>query len=184
MQVGRKVPARLLAWNIWSLPWQCWGWKQGRPKKFPLYLLHFLSVVGGHLIWKAKTLHGMQRLLRASPTVLSMQPCRSSYLLFCNPTHKTETGTANRWGTTNRKPPGPIIMIRQSETLSSSRIIFSALFCACPRRCCPFYLRAAANCKIIVSQTDFPEPNRHVLTFLHPIFTVKVTYWAPLEMLL
>jgi hypothetical protein len=31
-----------------------------------------------------------------------------------------ETGTANRWGTTNSKPPGPIIMIGQSETLSSS----------------------------------------------------------------
>ncbi len=30
-----------------------------------------------------------------------------SYLLFSNPTHKTETGrTANRWGTTNSKPCG------------------------------------------------------------------------------
>jgi hypothetical protein len=33
-----------------------------------------------------------------------------SYVLFCNPTHETETGTANRWGTTSSKPPGPIIM--------------------------------------------------------------------------
>jgi hypothetical protein len=26
-----------------------------------------------------------------------------SYLLFCNPTHKTETGIANRWGITSRE---------------------------------------------------------------------------------
>ncbi len=43
-----------------------------------------------------------------------------SYVLFYNPTHKTETGTTKRWGTTNSKPPGQIIMIDQSETLSSS----------------------------------------------------------------
>ncbi len=51
-----------------------------------------------------------------------------SYVLFCNPTNKTETGTANRWGTTNSKPSGPIIMIGQSEMLSSSSIIFISLF--------------------------------------------------------
>jgi hypothetical protein len=43
-----------------------------------------------------------------------------SYVLFCNPINKSETGTANRWGTTNNKPPGPIIMMGQSETLSTS----------------------------------------------------------------
>jgi hypothetical protein len=46
-----------------------------------------------------------------------------SYLLFCNPTHKTETGTINIRGTSNSKPPGPIIMIGQSETPSTSQII-------------------------------------------------------------
>jgi len=30
---------------------------------------------------------------------------------FCNPTHKTESETANRWETTNSKPPVPIIMV-------------------------------------------------------------------------
>jgi len=40
---------------------------------------------------------------------------------FATPTHKTETGIANRWGmTTNSKPPGPIIMMGGSETLSRS----------------------------------------------------------------
>ncbi len=43
-----------------------------------------------------------------------------SSVLFSNPTLKTETRTASRWGTTNGKPPGPIIMMGQSETLSSS----------------------------------------------------------------
>jgi hypothetical protein len=46
-----------------------------------------------------------------------------SYLLFSNLTHKTETGTTNWSGTTNSKPPGSIIMIGQSEMLTTSQII-------------------------------------------------------------
>jgi hypothetical protein len=39
-----------------------------------------------------------------------------SYVLFsATPTHKTETGTANRWRITNNKPPGPIIMMGHSK---------------------------------------------------------------------
>jgi len=74
--------------------------------------------------------------IRASPAMLSMGPCKIfltskfSYLLFCNPTYKTEIGTAYRWGTTNSKPPGPIIMRGQSEILISSQIIFSTVFFA------------------------------------------------------
>jgi len=36
-----------------------------------------------------------------------------SYLLFCNPTHKTETGSQqiSNGGTTDSKPHGPIIMM-------------------------------------------------------------------------
>ncbi len=73
-------------------------------------------------------------LLRASPPVLSMwDPAeifftsKFSYLLFCNPTHETETMTVNRWGTTNSKPPGPIIMIDQSKSGSIIQIIFITL---------------------------------------------------------
>jgi hypothetical protein len=51
-----------------------------------------------------------------------------SYLLFSNPTHKTKSGTANRWETTNSNPPGLIIMIGKSETRSNSQIIFITLF--------------------------------------------------------
>jgi hypothetical protein len=63
----------------------------------------------------------LPRTLRPSPAVLSMLPCKHIfhiqvyYLLFSNPAHKTDTGTANRWGTTNSKPHGPIIMMGQSK---------------------------------------------------------------------
>jgi len=56
-----------------------------------------------------------------SPVVLDTWPCnmvftfKFNYLLFCNPTDKTKTETANRWGSTNSKPPGSIIMMGQSE---------------------------------------------------------------------
>jgi hypothetical protein len=39
-----------------------------------------------------------------------------SCLFFSNPTHKTKTRIANKWETTNSKPPRPIITIGQSET--------------------------------------------------------------------
>jgi hypothetical protein len=86
--------------------------------------------------------------------------------LFCNPTHKTEAGIANsKLGTTNSEPPGPIMMIGQSETLNSSQIIFITLFCAGAQRCC-----ATATVATMLRQNDFPGPNRHILTSLHPIF--------------
>jgi hypothetical protein len=50
------------------------------------------------------------------------------YLLICSLTHKTETGTANRWETIYSKPPGPIRTMGQLETLISSQIIFITLF--------------------------------------------------------
>jgi hypothetical protein len=50
------------------------------------------------------------------------------FTLFFNPTHKTESGIANRYGITNSKPPGPISMMGRSETLTSNQIIFITLF--------------------------------------------------------
>jgi hypothetical protein len=41
---------------------------------------------------------------------------------FGNRTNKTET--AYTWGTTNSKPPGPIIVINQSKILSRSQVQF------------------------------------------------------------
>ncbi len=49
---------------------------------------------------------------------------------FFNSTNKTES--ASTWETTNSKPPGPIVMIGQSETGRSNQIIFITLFsCRC-----------------------------------------------------
>ncbi len=55
-----------------------------------------------------------------------------TYVLFCNPTHKTEIGTVNRWGTTNSKPPGRIIMMSQiRNTVQRLDHIYYTLFCRC-----------------------------------------------------
>jgi hypothetical protein len=78
--------------------------------------------------------------VRASPVVLSMWLCEKiffaskfRYVLFCNPTHKTETGRANRWVTTNSKPPGPINHydgpIRNTEQQLDP--IYYTLLCIC-----------------------------------------------------
>ncbi len=99
--------------------------------------------------------------------------------LFWNPTHKTERGggALQMSGTTNSKPPGPIIMIAQSETLIGSQVIFSTLFSAGALRC-----SSAIYCAIMLSPNCFDEPNKHILTFLHPILLCTITYLAPLEM--
>jgi len=55
-------------------------------------------------------------------------PSKCSNLLVFNPSYKTKTKTSNRLETTNSKPPGPIIMICQSETESINQTIFIRLF--------------------------------------------------------
>jgi hypothetical protein len=42
-------------------------------------------------------------------------------------------------GTTNSKPPGPIILINQSEILNSSQVQFITLFFGGAKLCCNFY---------------------------------------------
>jgi hypothetical protein len=34
----------------------------------------------------------------------------------------------------------------------------------------------------MLSQNDFPEPNQHILTLIHPILLCAITYGAPQEM--
>ncbi len=54
-----------------------------------------------------------------------------SYVLFCNPIHNIETGTTNRCGTTNSKPPGPIsLMANQKHWVVRS--YYYTLFCRRP----------------------------------------------------
>jgi hypothetical protein len=79
---------------------------------------------------------------------------------FCNPTHKTETGTANRWETTSSKPPGPIIMINQSETVTRSLFVVAVPFTS--RQTPPHTL-----CNYAEPKPRFLEPNQHILSFLH-----------------
>jgi hypothetical protein len=51
------------------------------------------------------------------------------YLLFSNPTHKTEIGTANGKKTANSNPPGAIkLSTSQSETGSNQWIQFGCIY--------------------------------------------------------
>jgi len=56
-----------------------------------------------------------------------------------NPTNKTETGSAFTWGTTNSKPPRPIIVLDQSEILSRSQVQLITLFLGGAHLCWAFY---------------------------------------------
>jgi hypothetical protein len=89
-----------------------------------------------------------------------------SYLILFNPTHQAQIGTANRWETTNCKPSGPIIMMCQWETPRAD--VFITLFSTGAQHCCAF------------CQNHFPD----MLTFLHPMWLCRFTYWTQLEMLL
>ncbi len=71
-------------------------------------------------VMNALLLEHLQRCSICDPAKIFFTS-KCSYVLFCNPTNKTESGSANRWGTANSKPHGPIIMMGRSETLSSSR---------------------------------------------------------------
>ncbi len=55
--------------------------------------------------------------------------CLSLALFFVgNPTNETVTGAAYVWGILFSKPPGPFIMIDQSEILNCSYVQFITLF--------------------------------------------------------
>jgi len=100
-----------------------------------------------------------------------------SSVWFCNPSHKTKTGRANRWGTTNSKPWGPIIMMSQSKTLSSSQIIFYyTLFWRCTVLLC--HLAATTNklCNCAEPQPFSQAKLAYFFTFLHPILMCNITY--------
>ncbi len=58
--------------------------------------------------------------------------------------------------------------------------MFITLFSTGAQGCCGFY-QSHVN---YAEPKPFPEPNRHTLDFLHPILLCRITYWAPLEMLL
>jgi hypothetical protein len=75
-----------------------------------------------------------------------------SFFFFGNPTN--ETGTANTWRPTNSKPPGPIIVIDQSEILSRSHVQFITLFSGGAQLCCAFHQPRQAA-RIWCKKTNF-----------------------------
>jgi len=138
-----------------------------------------------------------------------MSPCKNKFwhpslVIYFFATHKTETGTKpNRSGTINSKPPGPIIMMSQSETLSSSQIIFVLLLFAAMQYCWAFhqppqtlFYSFLQPCRIAEPFTSHHKPCKQAepkpfswpkpanLDFSSSNFTVQITYRAPLEMLL
>jgi hypothetical protein len=77
---------------------------------------------------------------------------------FTTPPIKLKLGQqTGKWGTTNSKPLGPIIMMSRSEALSSSsQIIFITLFCAGAQvGCgpCTSHKRLCGAKTILLSQT-------------------------------
>jgi hypothetical protein len=89
------------------------------------------------LVWSKSISNGAQYV-----TFDSKIKCLSlGFLLFFfgNPTNKTKTGIAYTWGTTNSKPPGPIIVINQLELLNYSEVQFIKLFLGVAQLCCAFY---------------------------------------------
>ncbi len=97
-----------------------------------------------------------------------------SYLLFRNPTYKTETETANTWGwellIANHLDQS-LWWMGQSDTLISSQITFITLFSAGAHNCCAFY---ESHCKLLYNYAE-PKPFcwaklAHFWPFLHPIF--------------
>jgi len=92
----------------------------------------------------------------AQYVTLDSKLCLSLAFYFDNPTNNTETGTGTAYtgGTTNSKPPGPIIVIDQSEILSRSQMQCTTLFLGGAQLCCLFHQpRQAARiwCRIPIS---------------------------------
>ncbi len=110
-------------------------------------------------------------------------------MLFRNPAHQTNSLKevalyVHRWETINSKLPGPILMIGQSRIGNrQSHHIYCTPLWQVHSVCCAIQQPQQTE-HICMSKTDFPpELNRHVLTFLHLISMSRVTYRAPVGML-
>jgi hypothetical protein len=88
-------------------------------------------------LWVVVTLTLQHLQLRCSLCDLHKYFSHPSLVIYFFANHLThKTGTANKWHTTNSKPPTSIITIGQSETMNSSQIKFITLFYAGAQRCC------------------------------------------------
>jgi hypothetical protein len=66
-------------------------------------------------------------------TLDSKIKCLSLAVFFSD--NPTKTGSAFTWGTTNSKPPRPIIVLDQSEILSRSQVQLITLFLGGAQQC-------------------------------------------------
>jgi len=93
--------------------------------------------------------------------------CKSSLVIyfFTLPPIKLKLGRQIRGGTTNSKPPGPIIMISTNQ--KHWAVGRSYLFGLCLQvdiiLC---HLQSTANCACVLSQNHFLQLNQHILSFL------------------
>jgi hypothetical protein len=98
---------------------------------------------------------------------------------FSNLTHKTETGTANRWETPNSKHLDQSIFLanqKQGAVNKCNLIVFIRLFQGSSGA-----LKALHSSG---SQQSSSESHWMWLLYLIKDFQCRVTYWAPVEMLL
>jgi hypothetical protein len=95
--------------------------------------------------------------------------------IWCKITHEIENGTSKRLELLRVKHLDQSLWWANDKTLSTSQIILIILFCTCALLLC------TANCAIMLNQNFFPDPNWHNLTFLHPILSCRITYWAWLK---
>jgi hypothetical protein len=86
---------------------------------------------------------------------------------LATPLMKLKTGTANRSGTSNSKPPGPIVTVAQSEHWASVRSYLLHSFLRLQSAAVSFTSHPKP-CNY-ADPKQFPEPNRHILDFLHLI---------------
>jgi hypothetical protein len=91
------------------------------------------------------------------------------FFFFGNPTNKTEIGKPHiHGGTTNSKPPGPMIVIDQlrKNTEQQSGAIYYTLFERCATVLRLLLATASKLHEFGAEKPIFPEQlNRHILTF-------------------
>jgi hypothetical protein len=121
--------------------------------------------------------------IRASAAVLNMWPCKRiftskfSHILFCNPTHKTETEQIGGGLLIANHLDQSLWWANWEHWAAVRSYLFHSFLHTVPAPFTSRKLWSSAEAK------PFPQPSRHILIFLHPILLWRVTYWPPLEML-
>ncbi len=102
-----------------------------------------------------------------------------NYLFLSNPTNRTETGTPNRWGFTNNKPPGPIIMMANQKNWAAVRSDLLHSFLQVQSVAAP--VTNYGNLWNYAEPNPFSWAKLAHLDFLHLILLCSFTHSAPLQ---